>query len=201
MKDLTPLQSAMAELNTAQGKMDFRGKAYATVAMRVELLRKHLGFDVSLTTEIIQLDEKVVIMKATATDAEGRVLATGIAEEFRSGKGVNSTSAVENCETSAWGRCLGNLGLVGGELCSADELTTALNQQKANEGLTKRKDNLVAKINSYTTLEDLSEFAQSLKDPEEGAGKAYATLTQPLKNDVDTALRNTREHLKGREAA
>jgi hypothetical protein len=35
---------------------------------------------------------------------------TGLAEETISGRGVNSTSALENCETSAIGRALANAG-------------------------------------------------------------------------------------------
>ncbi len=154
---LTPLQAAMADLATVEGKMDFRGKAYATVAMRVEILRKHLGFDISLTTEIIEINDKVVIMKAVASDATGRVLATGIAEEMRATKGVNSTSAVENCESSAWGRCLANLGLLGGELCSANELSQALDQQKKNEALDEAGEwkAKIAKAKSRKALEDM----------------------------------------------
>lgn len=156
-KTLTPLQAAMAELQTANGKMDFRGKSYATVAMRVELMRKHLGLDISLTSEIIQIDEQRVIIKAVASHADGRVLATGIAEEMRSGKGVNSTSAVENCETSAWGRCLANLGLGGGEMCSGDELVAALNQQKKNEANDEASEwkAKIAKAKSRKALEDM----------------------------------------------
>ena len=38
-------------------------------------------------------------------------VATGYAEEIKSDRGVNSTSFVENCETSAIGRAIGNCAL------------------------------------------------------------------------------------------
>jgi hypothetical protein len=130
---LERLRTAMGELAASPGKMDFRGKAYAPVAMRVEFLRRAFGTELGISTEIVVADERVVIMRATITDAEGRVLATGYAEEFRSSRGVNSTSALENAETSAVGRALAALGLGGGEYASADELAGAVHQQKAAE--------------------------------------------------------------------
>jgi hypothetical protein len=60
------------------------------------------------------------------------ILGTGLAQEVK-GKGmVNSTSYIENCETSAVGRALGMLGLGinGGGICSAEELANAVLAQK-----------------------------------------------------------------------
>ncbi|GAA0586338.1 hypothetical protein ACFQH5_20475 [Halomonas salifodinae] len=130
---LERLRTAMGELAAAPGKMDFRGKAYAPVAMRVEFLRRAFGTEVGIATEIVTIDERVVIVRATISDGAGRTLATGYAEEFRSNKGVNSTSALENAETSAVGRALAALGLGGGEYASADELAGAVHQQKQAE--------------------------------------------------------------------
>jgi len=137
---LERLRTAMGELAASPGKMDFRGKAYAPVAMRVEFLRRAFGTELGITTEIVVADERVVIMRATISDAEGRVLATGYAEEFRSSRGVNSTSALENAETSAVGRALAALGLGGGEYASADELAGAVQQQKAAEAQAQQQD-------------------------------------------------------------
>ena len=128
------LLGAMQELAaTDKGKMNFRGRMYATVATRVEMFRKAFGISASIETEIVQSDPQVVIMKSTIRDETGRILSTGYAEEFRSGKGVNSTSALENCETSAVGRALSALGLGGGEYASADELSGAITQQNARQ--------------------------------------------------------------------
>lgn len=139
MSDDKRLQRAMGELASAPGKMNFKGKLYSPVAMRVEMLRKEYGTELSITTEIVVADERVVIMRATIAEGE-RVLATGYAEEFRSTKGVNSTSALENAETSAVGRALAALGLGGGEYASADELAGAVQQQKAAEAQQQVRD-------------------------------------------------------------
>ncbi len=71
----------------------------------------------------------LVIMKASILDNEGRLLATGYAEEVRAASKINATSALENAETSAIGRCLSALGFGGQEYASADEVANAIQQQ------------------------------------------------------------------------
>jgi hypothetical protein len=44
------------------------------------------------------------------TEADAKCWTTGIAEETVASRGVNQTSALENCETSAIGRALANAG-------------------------------------------------------------------------------------------
>ena len=115
--------------------LDLKGKDYAMVPERVKAFRKLYpeGF---ITTDIISLENGVVLMKAVAGyyNEEGNVvsLGTGFAQEER-GKGlVNGTSYIENCETSAVGRALGfiGLGLDGGGICSAEELANAITAQR-----------------------------------------------------------------------
>jgi Zn/Cd-binding protein ZinT len=55
------------------------------------------------------------------------VVSVGTSEEDRTASKINRTSAVENGETSAVGRMLGNLGLHGGQMASVEEV---LNAQK-----------------------------------------------------------------------
>jgi hypothetical protein len=74
--------------------------------------------------------EDLVLCRATILDPEGRVVATGTAEEQRGSNFINKTSAVENAETSAIGRALFSAGFGGGEFCSADELAVALKRQE-----------------------------------------------------------------------
>lgn len=103
------------------GTVVIHGKTYQTVALRVQMFReKHPMF--TLLTEPIQRDEACVVMKASILDESGRVIATGHAEEYRSSSQINKTSALENAETSAIGRCLAAFGLGGTEFASADEV-------------------------------------------------------------------------------
>ena len=181
------LQRAMGELASTPGKMDFRGKAYAPVAMRVEFLRRSFGTELGISTEIVVADERVVIMRATIRDAEGRVLATGYAEEFRSAKGVNSTSALENAETSAVGRALAALGLGGGEYASADELAGAVQQQKAAEAQQQARD--MRQQQHDEALEANQASVDAIKSGiEEGDLSSAAESWFELGNDVKQAL-------------
>jgi hypothetical protein len=115
------------------GKIDFHGREYKTVALRVHEFR--VAFPIAegwaIQTNIITAEGEVVVFRAAIIDPTGREVAVGFAEEVRSKRGINSTSALENCETSAIGRALAAAGYAGTEYASADELTSALNQQRA----------------------------------------------------------------------
>lgn len=119
----------------ADGVVNLKGKNYKTVALRVTEFRAKYPPDSgwSLTTTFPVLTERSVMCRAAITNPEGREIAVGHAEEFRSSSGVNSTSAVENCETSAIGRALAAAGYGGSEYASADELANKLQRQAERE--------------------------------------------------------------------
>jgi hypothetical protein len=58
----------------------------------------------------LRFEGDAILARAEITDETGRVIAVGHAEEIRGQSLVNRTSAVENAETSAWGRALACLG-------------------------------------------------------------------------------------------
>jgi hypothetical protein len=80
-----------------------------------------------------------VVIKAIVVNANGVQIGSGMAEEIRGQGHVNTTSALENCETSAVGRALSSIGLSGGEYASANELdavgrkTEAMSENKQAE--------------------------------------------------------------------
>ena len=91
---------------------NIKGKEYVEVNQRVLYFRnedQYAGW--SLTSEILHLTDESCVIKATVCNADGTPVATGIAQEDKSSSYINKTSYVENCETSAWGRALGNLGI------------------------------------------------------------------------------------------
>lgn len=110
------------------GIVNIHGKQYQTVAYRVGRFREaHKEY--SLTTEILHRDSDCAVMKATISNEQGRVIATGHSEEYRTQSGINSTSALENAETSAIGRALAALGFGGTEFATADEVAIAIKSQ------------------------------------------------------------------------
>lgn len=115
------------------GIVNLKGKQYYTVARRVHDFRAAcaIGDGWGLISSIVSIDGEMVIMRGAVIDPQGREVAVGYAEERRSNRGVNSTSALENCETSALGRALAAAGFGGdGAYSSADELANALRQQR-----------------------------------------------------------------------
>ena len=102
------------------------GREYKTVAERLDELCKS-GKEYSLNTEIISWENGIIIMKATLQIGENTY--TGHAYEVEGSSQINTTSALENAETSCIGRSLASAGMGGSEFASADELANALGQQ------------------------------------------------------------------------
>jgi len=104
---------------------------YETVEERlVKFWKEHP--DGRISTEIIEhtLQRFIVLASIYRTEADAQAWTTGFAEETVSTRGVNSTSALENCETSAIGRALANAGYVTkGKRPSREEMSKV----KANE--------------------------------------------------------------------
>lgn len=116
-------------VNDTINKIDVKGKGYAQVNDRVKAFRQLCPMG-TIMTEIIELANGVVTMKATVIDEEGHILGTGLAQEKESSSFINKTSFIENCETSAVGRALGFAGIgVDGSMCSAEELVNAITNQ------------------------------------------------------------------------
>ena len=108
--------------------INIHGKQYVEVKERIKYFRE-IHKDWGLTSEILDLSDERCVIKSTITNAEDRVIATGIAYETKGSSYINKTSFIENCETSAWGRALANLGIgLDVAISSADEVLNAKSQ-------------------------------------------------------------------------
>lgn len=104
---------------------------YETVESRLE--KWHDKFpDSRVETELVEASNTrfIVFAKLFKTEADAKPCATGLAFENITEKGVNSTSALENCETSAIGRALANAGFATkGKRASREEMAKVNNAE------------------------------------------------------------------------
>lgn len=117
--------------------INIKGKEYVEVNERLKYFRKNYK-DYALTTEVLQCTEEHCVMKASIFNSEGVVIATGHAHETKGSSYINKTSHVEVCETSAWGRALGNFGIgIDSSVASADEVQNAIINDKGMKAKNK----------------------------------------------------------------
>lgn len=138
--------------------INIKGKDYIMVVERLKKFRQdHPNY--SLATEIVHIDQAWVVMKAVIKNEDGRELAHGTAFEKANSNFINQTSYIENCETSAWGRALGNLGIgLDAHIRSADEMQNATNNQVTpeNEMRAESKKKLAESGKSLATEDQIS---------------------------------------------
>lgn len=113
---------------------NIKGKQYVEVNERVKAFKSLSEFkDMSLETEILHLTDDSCVIRAVVRNVEGRILATGMAQEDKSSSRINQTSYVENCETSAIGRALGFMGIgIDTSIATADEVNMAIKKQESS---------------------------------------------------------------------
>jgi hypothetical protein len=102
----------------------FNLEDYETVEERlIKFWKDHP--DGQIHTKVIEASVSRFIVEASIyrTEADLRPWTNGLAEETVQGRGVNATSALENCETSAIGRALANAGYATkGKRASREEM-------------------------------------------------------------------------------
>jgi hypothetical protein len=84
---------------------------YEPVEVRLEkFIKDYPAFRISTELEVVEANRYIVKAYLFKDAQDGVAWATGYAEETVTSRGVNQTSALENCETSAIGRALANAG-------------------------------------------------------------------------------------------
>lgn len=188
--------------------VNIKGKDYVPVNERIKAFRQEYPL-YSLTSKIIELDEKRVVMIAEIKDESEKVVATGHAYEDAGSTYINKTSYIENCETSAWGRALANMGIgVDTSMCSADELANALKNQdntaptdfenEPPKNITKQQiDNLEA---VFKNLPDGGKMLKPLlldgKKLEELTNQDYAKILLKINEMQSEGEKNIKKYVK-----
>lgn len=121
--------------------VNIKGKEYVEVNERLKHFRStYKGW--CLTSDVVDLTEDRCVIKATIFDDNGNIRATGHAYEKEGSSFINKTSFVENCETSAWGRALANLGIgLDTSVASYEEVANAVKQQATPASKLKLDEN------------------------------------------------------------
>ena len=98
---------------------------YEPVEVRLEkFIKDYPAFRIATELEVVEASRYIVKAYLFKDASDGVAWATGYAEETVSSRGVNQTSALENCETSAIGRALANAGYAPkGKRPSREEMT------------------------------------------------------------------------------
>ena len=109
------------------------GKDYTTCAERLATFHERFKDNkTSIINEIVQFKDGIVVVKSVVK-VDDDVYVGHAYEEIGSTQ-INTTSALENCETSALARslkfCLGDVDL-SNEIASAEEVATAINKQNS----------------------------------------------------------------------
>lgn len=180
----------LEEVNKSLKTTDIKGKNYVEVNHRVLAFRK-LYPEGQINTEILKLDEGVVIIKATVLDENLKILSTGIAYEKENSTFINKTSYIENCETSAVGRALGFLGIgIDTSIASAEEVTNAIENQNGDEVITNTQIQAIrmSLTNNNLSADDEEKVVKTLgyKKLEEVKKKDFAELVDRFKKLTET---------------
>lgn len=150
--------------------IDIKGKAYVEVNERIKAFWK-LYPEGRIETKLISIEGGICIIKAEAYKHKDNAKpdATGTAYEQEGSTFINKTSYIENCETSAIGRCLGILGIgIDTSVASAEEVENAMeNQKKIDKTKVQALEKAISnyKIPGLTVIEVLEKFGyKSISD-------------------------------------
>jgi len=127
---------------------------YETVEERlVKFWKEHP--DGQIHTKVLEHSSSRFIVEASIyrTEADARPWTTGLAEETVQGRGVNATSALENCETSAIGRALANAGYATkGKRASREEMTKVAAKQEVKAKIEEVKAKMAQSSSEYVPV-------------------------------------------------
>ena len=159
----------------------FNLEDYETVEERlIKFWKEHE--DGQIHTRLLEHTTGRFIVEASIyrTEADARPWTTGLAEETVQGRGVNATSALENCETSAIGRALANAGYATkGKRASREEMTKVATVKKTEAIIDETKAKMAQTSGEYIPVvkeEDPWTIKPSTMPPT--MGEAVATVKE-----------------------
>lgn len=184
----------LRDINSRINTTNIKGKEYAEVNQRI-LAFWELFPDGNIVCSVSTTESRCDCRCEVYRHAEDeRPAATGHAFEEKKGA-INSTSYVENCETSAVGRALGILGIGATQaIASKEELENALAQQGEPKAQVEPKGRDNSELNELvkalasktgTTVSDAARHVvEKYGNPKEMGDAAYKALLFALRAEV-----------------
>jgi len=129
---------------------------YEPVEVRLEkFIKDYPSFRIATELEVVETSRYIVKAYLYKDASDGVAWATGYAEETVSSRGVNQTSALENCETSAIGRALANAGYAPkGKRPSREEMSKVVAQKPVKPAVADVQDYWTTPVNEYMKVVD-----------------------------------------------
>jgi hypothetical protein len=133
---------------------------YEPVEVRLEkFIKDYPLFRIATELEVVEATRYIVKAYLFKDTSDSVAWATGYAEETVTSRGVNQTSALENCETSAIGRALANAGYAPkGKRPSREEMTKVVSAKPekppVQEVKAEEQDYWTTPVNDYMKVVD-----------------------------------------------
>lgn len=144
--------------NEAINATPIKGKDYAEVNQRIKAFRMVYpeGF---IITNMMSNENGVCVFTAQCgfrENGQTNVLGTGTAYEKEGSSFINSTSYIENCETSAVGRALGMAGFgIEVSVASAEEVQNAMLNQTDERKASPKQIEILSQVYKGENLQTL----------------------------------------------
>ena len=169
----------------------FNLEDYETVEERlVKFWKEHP--DGRIDTKLLEISASRFIVQAYIyrTEVDQHPWATGLAEETVSGRGVNATSALENCETSAIGRALATAGYATkGKRPSREEMSKVAKSQEVKAKVEEVKAKMADTSKEYVPVPVQSDpWTQWEAAPVQTMESAVETVKSILGGTTDSDL-------------
>jgi len=182
------LKSAIADFkeNLKGNTIKIHSKDYADVAFRVGMLRKNLGLDATIKSELLYHDDKKVIVRSEIW-IDGKLISTGLAEELKSSSRINQLSSLEVAETSAIGRAAAFAGLTNDNIASAQEVSNAIVASDTKLTAALAELDKVSHLGAYNEwLSTNKELMQKVKQEDAYAWQLFLEKFNQIKKNLET---------------
>ena len=184
------LKNTIADLkaNLKGNTIKIHNNDYVDVAFRIGILRRNLGTDATIKSELLFHDDKKVIVRSELF-IDGKLISTGLAEELRSSSRINQLSATEVADTSAVGRALAMAGLTNDKIASAEEVSGAVvaSDKKLTAALSELSK--VSHLGSYRSwLTTNQKLMEEVKGSNPLAYSEFLVRFNQIKNKLETKI-------------